>query len=136
MDADQHLPVEIVARAVRSGRELGWRRSDLPDVLAAARDRGLAALGGQVQFVLPNGTCELYWRNYDSEDRRQGESWDRYVARSHAEVLTAFGRLPSPEELVQEGVASFAFLRERHDEGDDLGRDLWFLCEFLAPADA
>lgn len=56
--------------------EHGWRFEDLPALLAEARSLGIAVLGGQVQFKLPDSTCELYWQNADASPRRDGETWD------------------------------------------------------------
>ena len=71
--------------------DLGWTRS-VPDpvldqhhlglAIAAAQKCGLATVGGVVQFRIPAGTCELYWRCADAESQRPGELWSEYVARS------------------------------------------------------
>lgn len=59
------LPPDIRALGDLRGNEYAWRRADLPRVFDAAKLAGLANLGGQVQFRLPDGTCELYWQNFD-----------------------------------------------------------------------
>ena len=129
---ERRLSPDLLAKAVRSGEEYGWRFEDLPTVLAQAREAGLAVLGGQVQFKLPDGTCELYWQNADATDRRDGEAWKAYVDRPHDEVQAALERLPTTELILREGLERFAFLRERAAEGVDLRRFLCFICYFEA----
>ena len=128
------LPSPILAKAARYGQELGWRREDLPSVLAAAEAQGIAVLGGQVQFLFEDGTCELYWQNYDATGRREGEPWPAFVVRSHEEVRVALSRLPETEELVKDGISHFQFLRAQAERGVDLAQHLWFICD-LAPTD-
>ena len=129
---ERYLPPDILSKAVRSGEEYGWQFDDLPAALAQARTAGLAVLGGQVQFKLPDGICELYWQNADSAPQQAGEPWDTYVERSHREVRAGLDRLPSAEALVNEGLARFAFLKQRAVAGVDLGRFLCFVCYFEA----
>jgi hypothetical protein len=59
----------------------------------AAAASGLANLGGQAQFRIPDGTCDLYWLSLDSGERRPNETWESYVTRSAAEVLAQFTAL-------------------------------------------
>ena len=80
------LGLEILNLAIKSGREYGWKRSDVEKVLSAAKSNNLACLGGQIQFIVPEGTCEAYWLSYDPQDRKFDESWQDYVARSNNEV--------------------------------------------------
>ena len=94
--------------------------------------RQLAAIGGQVQFLLDGGTCELYWQSYDSSARQDGELWPIYVARSHREVENSLNRIPPLESLVKEGLDNFAFLREKAASGLDLQKYLRFVCYFAA----
>jgi hypothetical protein len=129
---DDRLPPHVRARAIRSGHELGWRRDDVLEAMTAARDTGLACLGGQVQFVFEDGTCELYWLNFDSSER--GDlSWDEYVRRSHDECATALGRLLAGTDFEQEGRRSFRFLEEKAAAGRDLSDHLVFVCYFVTP---
>lgn len=134
-DAESLLPAEILSRAVRSGEEFGWRREDVADAIAAAPAAGLAVLGGQVQFRLPEGICELYWMPYEPSDRGDGESWESYTARSARETLNALQSVLS-QDLVQEGVAAFEFLREKQSQGVDLQQHLLFLVVFQTREEA
>ena len=79
-------PEAALYGATLSGNEYGWKPEHFPRALDEAEARGLACIGGQFQFQLPDGTCEMYWLNADSSSRRAGEPWRQYVARS---VVTA-----------------------------------------------
>ena len=48
--AEALLPADILARADFRHNEYAWRVADLPDVVAAARDKNLRNLGGQLQI--------------------------------------------------------------------------------------
>jgi hypothetical protein len=119
-DPEDRLPLELLERAIKSGNEYAWRRADVARVIDAARAEGLACLGGQVQFLFPDGTCELYWRNYGSTDRRPSEAWVDYVDRSASECLSMSQQVPCSEDLEKDALASFAFLREKARLGADL----------------
>jgi hypothetical protein len=80
----------LVVLVVKSGNEYGWRKDDVLNVIEAARKLGIAIIGGQVQYRLPNATCELYWLSYDSEDRKPNESWIDYCNRAAFECGEKF----------------------------------------------
>jgi hypothetical protein len=89
------LPSDLTKGASLRGHEYAWPLDAFPAVLAQAQLLGLACLGGQFQFRTPDSICEMYWLNADSADRSPDEAWDRYVARSCGEVLSAFTTLAS-----------------------------------------
>ena len=126
------LPRDVLNRADVRGNEYAWPRGDLARVFAAAQAAGLASRGGQVQLRLPDGTCELYWQNFDVEGQRPGESWEGFVARSRHDVEVALSRLPPDEALLREGLEQFDFLREQAAQGVDLAAALCFVCYFSA----
>ena len=125
-DAESNLPTDILARAVMSGKEYGWRRADVVATIRVAPSVGLAVLGGQVQFVVPDGTCELYWMNFDPTERKPQEPSDTYVSRSSEETLAALQRVMS-HDLVQEGVSTFGILKQKQSQGIDLEQHLLFI---------
>jgi len=130
MREEELLPPEVLRKAKRSGEELAWRKEDLESAVLAARDRGLACLGGQPQFIFPDGTCELYWVNYDPGDRKGDETWQAYVERTASQVLEAF-RLRCAETDFREEAQRFGFLKEKIAEGKaDLIDHLWFVVYF------
>jgi hypothetical protein len=79
---EQRLPISILDKAIKSTNEFGWIQEDFSEVIKAARNAQLAVIGGQVQYVLPDGTCELYWLSYDPADRQINEPWLAYCDRT------------------------------------------------------
>jgi hypothetical protein len=111
------------------GNEYAWPLSAVEEVVTAARACGLANLGGQAQFRIPEGTCELYWLAADSSARLPGEPWDRYVNRSADEVLARFRDVRQRTDFIQEGLV-FEVLRGLHERGADLNHSLCFVLYF------
>ena len=87
------LPRELIANAMLRGREFSWHLAEFPHVLTKAEELGYACLGGQFQFRTPDATCEMYWLNADSEERKPGEAWPEFVMRSCSEVKERFDAL-------------------------------------------
>ena len=125
------LPPSVVGKASLRGREYAWPLADVPEAIAVARSVGLATVGGQAQFRIPGGTCELYWRCADAQDQRPDEPWDEYVARSADEVLAGVRRLPVAE-LVAEGL-QWREVAALHAAGVDVSQYLCFVLYFDAP---
>ncbi|MHB8968590.1 MAG: hypothetical protein ACYC5A_10285 [Thermoleophilia bacterium] len=75
MESEELLPASIKERVIRSGNQWGWRPEDVLDVLEAADKTGLANLGGQVQFVFPDGyaNCCTSKLNSPKEEISEGE---------------------------------------------------------------
>lgn len=128
----------VITKAIRSGSEFGWRQDDVLATIEAARKLKLAVTGGQVQYVLPEGTFELYWLTYDPEERRKGEKWIDYCNRTADEMTTEFKTLVAKTDFEKEALASFDFLRGKKMKGaniedyrvfiiyfDDMESDLW-----------
>lgn len=134
-DAELNLPADVLAKAVVSGNEYGWRKGDVIHAVEAARSVGLAVLGGQVQFVVPGATCELYWKEYGPTQRKPGESWESFAARSVEETLVSLERVMK-NDLVQEGVSNFSLLRKWQAEGMNLEDQLLFIVYFQAEEEA
>ena len=84
---ESNLPKHILDKAIKNGNEYGWKEVDLIDVINSAVDNDLAIIGGQVQFVFEDGTCELYWLNYDSNKRSKNENWFEYTKRTAKECI-------------------------------------------------
>jgi hypothetical protein len=127
---EERLPDDVRAKAVCSGREYGWRRKDIFEAIEGARRVGLASLGGQVQLVFPDGTCELYWLNYDPTDRRVDENWRDYAQRSCLETATALHRLLETTDIVSEARKSFTLVRTKERTGTNLDDHVLFVCYF------
>jgi len=63
---ERFFPKNILALATKSGKEFGWKKVDFENVVNIAVTAGLAIVGGQVQYIFEDGTCEAYWLDYDS----------------------------------------------------------------------
>jgi hypothetical protein len=127
---EKYLPNEILQKAIVSGNEYGWKRTDFKNVLEKAVENGLGIIGGQVQFKFPDGTCELYWHKYDSTEKQSGENWTEYCERTKNECLNQFDNLPSDSELVKDGIENFGFLKEKKDLNLNLTEYLIFILYF------
>ncbi|WP_026954365.1 Imm40 family immunity protein [Algoriphagus vanfongensis] len=127
---EKYLPTEILQKAIVSGREYGWKRTDFRLVIDKAIEVGLTIIGGQVQFKLPDGTCELYWQKYDTAERKPGENWDDYCQRTKRECLRQFEKFPTDSELVKEGIECFDFLKEKSKTELNLKDYLIFILYF------
>jgi hypothetical protein len=95
----------------------------------AAAACGLASLGGQAQYRMPDGTCELYWLSLDSGERRPDEPWEGYVTRSAAEVLAQFAVLRGKTDFIKVAL-EWPVLAQLHAEGVDLDQYLCFVLYF------
>ena len=129
---EQLLPARILAKASLCGNEYAWRIDDVEDTIRAAHSSNLATIGGQIQFRLPDGTCELYWLAADSSRRRDDEDWSSFVSRSANEVIEKFRSLQAKFNFVAEGVKEFTFLSEKHKQGFVLADYLYFILYFEA----
>ena len=127
---EKYLPSEILQKAIVSGKEYGWKRSDFKKVIDKAVEIGLGIIGGQIQFNLPDGTCELYWHCYDTTERKLGESWKDYCERTKEECISQFEKLPTNSELIKEGIEKFDFLKEINKTNLNLNDFLIFILYF------
>ena len=85
------LPPELARGALQNRKEFAWPVDVFPGVVAAAPGLGYACLGGQFQFLLSGGKIfELYWLSADSQERKAGEPWSEFAARSCMEVAQGF----------------------------------------------
>ncbi|CAL4865963.1 hypothetical protein MMA231_00200 [Asticcacaulis sp. MM231] len=60
------LPPEILAKADVRHDEYAWRIGDLPEVIEAARARGLRNIGGQLQIRTEDAIGECDWVQIDA----------------------------------------------------------------------
>jgi hypothetical protein len=127
---EKYLPNEILQKAIVSGKEYGWKRDDFKEVVDKTVEIGLGIIGGQVQFKFQDGTCELYWHKYDTTERKPGENWNDYCQRTKKECLSQFEKLPTDTELINEGIQSFDFLKEKDKKNLKLGDFLIFILYF------
>ena len=84
---------DVVRQAAFHDGEHSWRVDVFPAVLREAASLGLACAGGQFQFRTSAGPiCEMYELEVDTGGRREGETWDGYVARGERQVAEGFER--------------------------------------------
>lgn len=128
--AEGRLPVEILEKAIQSANELGWTQEDFPKVIEAARQSKLAVIGGQVQYVLSDGTCELYWLSYDSDDRKINEPWLTYCDRAANECLEKFNKLITTTDIEKVALTNFPFLADKKASNINISKFLTFILYF------
>jgi hypothetical protein len=105
-EQELRLPKNLLDKAARRDNEYGWRLIDVLDVIEAARKVPMGTIGGQVQYIPPSGTCELYWLSYDSSDRKKNEDWLTYCNRSANECSEKFKQLLHVD-IQQDAINSF-----------------------------
>jgi len=126
---EQRLPKSILDKAIKSGNEVGWRQKDFLEVIEAAKQTHLAIIGGQVQYVFADGTCELYWLSYDPTGRQLNETWLTYCDRTAKECLDKFNTLIATTDIEKEAL-TFPFLSDKRRNGVDINECLIFILYF------
>ncbi len=126
---EMRLPETIRAIASRSASEWGWRPDAIPQVIDAAEKAGLLNIGGQLQFRLPDATCEYYWIEVDAVAQEpEGLRWAERVARAATVARQQFADIGNGHEFLAEGRNAFpAVCRAYEASGGDLGDRLWFI---------
>ena len=112
---ERRLPETILKKAIKSGNEFGWRQTDFIETIETARKLRLGIVGGQVQYVLPDGTCELHWLSYDPKERYPGEDWLKYCDRTADETIRKFKELIARD--IEKEALTFEFLRDKKSKG-------------------
>lgn len=101
--AESLLPADILARADFRHNEYAWRVTDLPDVIAAARDLGLRSLGGQLQIRTGDAIGECYWVAVDAcQTIAEDLPWDVQVRMSADIALKSLAEISEEFDFVQE----------------------------------
>jgi hypothetical protein len=125
------LPPAVLGKASVRGDEYAWRLSDLEEVIKAAQVCNLATVGGQAQFRVPDGTCEMYWICAEPAQRTQDESWSHYVQRSASEMLSQI-RLIIENTDFQSEASKWPLLLKRMQQGEEILKYLCFVLDFEA----
>ncbi|MBO9703480.1 MAG: hypothetical protein J7604_24950 [Sporocytophaga sp.] len=126
---ERRLPETILNKAIRSGNEFGWRQTDFIETIEAARKLKMGIVGGQVQYVFPDGTCELYWLSYDPSERQVGEDWIKYCNRTSDETIKKFKDLITKTDFDKE-TFTFDFLRDKKLKGVSIEDNKVFIIYF------
>jgi hypothetical protein len=122
------LPKHLLDIAVRSGNEYGWHYADALNVIEAALWLQIAITGGQVQYKLPNGTCELYWLSYDVDERKANEDWIAYCQRAASECIDRINKVI--ETNIELQALEFQILRDAQNEGIQIDQFKIFILYF------
>ena len=127
---EKRLPETILKKAIKSGNEFGWRQADFIETIETARKLKLGIVGGQVQYVLSDGTCELYWLAYDPAERQPEEDWIKYCNRTADETINKFKELITKTDFEKEALTSFDFLKDKKEKGINIENNRVFIIYF------
>jgi hypothetical protein len=123
------LPQAFLSKASLRGREYAWPLDAVEDVITAAAQNAFACIGGQAQFRIPDGTCEMYWLSIERGKRLPEEAWENYVKRSSTETLSQFRALRQKTDFMKEAL-SWPDVAKLLARGDDLNQYLCFVLYF------
>jgi hypothetical protein len=126
---EKRLPETILKKAIKSGNEFGWRQADFIETIETARKLKMGIVGGQVQYVLSDGTCELYWLTFDPTERQPGEDWIKYCNRTADETINKFKDLITKTDFDKEAL-TFDFLRDKKSKGVNIEDNRVFIIYF------
>jgi hypothetical protein len=129
MESEELLPHHLLMKANLKGLEYAWRKEDIREVIFTAKEYGLACLGGNVQFRIPDGTCDLYWLEYWADDRKPDESWRDFVSRSADECYLQIENMVNTKDIVREAYNGFSILKEMAQKVD-ISIYMWFILYF------
>lgn len=127
---ENKLPVSLLEKSIKSGTEYGWRQNDFLEVVEAARALQIAIEGGQVQYLFDEGTCELYWLHYYTDEIKKGESWVAYCNRTARECSEKFKKIIQERDIRKEAIDSFNLVKEKSEEQIDLDGHKLFIISF------
>jgi hypothetical protein len=129
MTMERPLPKEIANCSHLSGNEYAWDLSSFLSALTHAENLRYACIGGQFQFRLESGICEMYWLSADSGSRQPGETWIEYCRRSCLEVRHGFEKLALETDFNRQA-REWPPVREAMAEGLDPIQRLVFVAYF------
>jgi hypothetical protein len=136
-EAELSLPDELRQSACRSNSEWGWPPELIPRVITEAEKLGLLSVGGQLQFLLPSGTCECYWVDVDPlSNVPDGLPWSERVSLAAAASLRGFDEVRTRFDFIAEGRKAFAKHFESFETaGGDLAKVMCFIWYLEKPAE-
>ncbi|HLA55535.1 MAG TPA: hypothetical protein VK623_05525 [Flavobacterium sp.] len=127
---EHRLPVHLLEKSIRSGSEYGWRQNDFLDVIEAARKLQIAIEGGQIQYVFDEGTCELHWLHYYTDEMKSGENWANYCNRTAKECVEKFKKITGERNIEKEALDNFSLVKENSENGIILDNHKVFIISF------
>ncbi len=127
---ENRLPVDLLEKSIKSGTEYGWRQNDFLEVVEAARKLHIAIEGGQIQYVFEEGTCELHWLHYYTNEIKKGENWTNFCNRTAKECSEMFNQIISKRNIEKEALDNFSLVKEKLKEGVVLENHKLFIISF------
>jgi hypothetical protein len=127
---EHRLPVHLLEKSIQSGSEYGWRQNDFLEVVEAARKLQIAIEGGLVQYVFEEGTCELFWLHYYTEDIKVGENWMNFCNRTAKECSKKFNEIIRDKNIEKEALHNFDLVKKMAETGVTLDNHKLFIISF------
>lgn len=127
---ENRLPVDLLEKSIRSGSEYGWRQNNFLEVVEAARKLQIAIEGGQIQYVFEEGTCELYWLHYYTQEMKAGENWVNYCNRTAKECVDKFNQIIREKNIEKEAIDNFDLVKKEVANGIVLENHKLFIISF------
>ena len=112
--------IDIYNLAFRSkSGEYAWKPQDVPAVTKVFKKENLAILGGEVWIITKEGKInELYWFDFNIQQKNEDESWAKFVETTSQEFLSSFEIIKDNKRVIEEKEA---------DQGD-----LYFNISFIS----
>ncbi|WP_167507787.1 hypothetical protein [Rhizobium glycinendophyticum] len=108
-DLEMLLPDTLRSVACRNGGEWGWQPETIPLVIDEAEKLGLLNVGGQLQFLMPEGTCECYRVEVNAlKGEPVGLTWSERVALSAKNARRQMVDITRFYDFIAEGRKAFA----------------------------
>jgi hypothetical protein len=128
------LPETMRSAACRSGNEWGWRPESIPLVIDEAENAGLLNIGGQLQFLIPEGTCECYWVEVDAlADEPKDLTWTERVALAATASRQKMADVSRRYDFIEEGRRAFTAPFQAYEAaGGDIRDRMCFIWYFQA----
>jgi hypothetical protein len=133
------LPASLLDRATLRGEEYAWPVSNIPEVIEAARLANLVSIGGQLQFLFPDGgTCECYWVEVDTYKSVSTDlPWAERIDQTALAASSQYQDLQDRYDFIAEGRSAFGrHLDEFEADGGDLCDVMYFVWYVEANQDA
>jgi hypothetical protein len=98
-------------------------------VIDAAEKLGLLNIGGQLQFLLPKGTCECYWVEVSALiGEPNGLTWAERVSRAATVARQQMVDISFRYDFIEEGRKAFAEPFAAYEAaGGKLQDSMWFI---------
>ena len=127
---ENRLPVHLLEKSIQSGSEYGWRQSDFLEVVEAARKLQIAIEGGQIQYIFDEGTCELHWLHYYTQEFKEGENWINFCNSTAKECGEKFNQIVREKNIERDALENFKLVKDQAENGIVLENHKFFILSF------